>query len=65
MTNPEQTQRSDTDTSGGSVGEGNGAQADDRRGTVKPTDNPVPSSPQADEEAVRAGEETLERVKPY
>lgn len=38
---------------------------DDRRGDVKPTDNPVPSSPQADEEAVREGEEKLERVKPY
>ncbi|HLY48003.1 MAG TPA: hypothetical protein VKR21_02305 [Solirubrobacteraceae bacterium] len=39
--------------------------ADDRRGSVKPTDNPVPSSPAADEQAVREGEEKLERVKPY
>jgi hypothetical protein len=41
------------------------SRADDRRGEVKPTDNPVPSSPEADEEAVRQGEEKLERVKPY
>jgi hypothetical protein len=38
---------------------------DDRRGDVKPTDNPVPSSPEPEEDAVRAGEEKLERVKPY
>jgi hypothetical protein len=38
---------------------------DDRRGSVKPTDNPVPSSPEADEQAVREGAEKLERVKPY
>ncbi len=39
--------------------------ADDRRSPVNPTQNPMPSSPVADEEAVRKGEETLERVKPY
>jgi len=38
---------------------------DDRRGEVKPTDNPVPSSPEAEPEAVREGEEKLDRVKPY
>lgn len=38
---------------------------DDRRGTVDPAQNPAPSSPAPDEEAVRAGEEALERVKPY
>jgi hypothetical protein len=38
---------------------------DDRRGPVKPTDNPVPSSPEPDREAVREGEEKLDRVKPY
>lgn len=38
---------------------------DDRRGDVKPTDNPVPRSPEPEEEAVRAGEEKLDRVKPY
>jgi len=38
---------------------------DDRRGTVDPSQNPAPSSPAPDEEAVRKGEEALERVKPY
>jgi hypothetical protein len=38
---------------------------DDRRHDVRPTDNPAPSSPQADDEAVRKGVEMLERVKPY
>lgn len=38
---------------------------DDRRGDVKPTDNPVPRSPEADEAAVREGKEKLKRVKPY
>lgn len=38
---------------------------DDRRSTVNPADNPAPSSPQPDEEAVRKGEENLESVKPY
>ena len=41
------------------------AQGDDRRGEVKPSDNPRPSSPEADEAAVREGEEKLRRVKPY
>lgn len=40
-------------------------EVDDRRSPVDPTENPIPSSPEADEEAVRKGEETLERVKPY
>ncbi len=38
---------------------------DDRRGDVKPSDNPRPSSPEPDADAVREGEEKLERVKPY
>ena len=38
---------------------------DDRRGTVNPADNPRPSSPDAESDAVREGEEKLERVKPY
>lgn len=38
---------------------------DDRRGDVNPTDNPAPSSPETDVEALRKGEDTLERVKPY
>jgi hypothetical protein len=38
---------------------------DDRRGDVKPTDNPVPRSPEAEEDSVRAGKEKLDRVKPY
>ena len=39
--------------------------ADDRRTGVKPTENPAPRSPNANPEAVREGEEVLERVKPY
>jgi len=42
-----------------------GRAADDRRETVKPTDNPVPRSPEPEEDAVRDGEEKLARVKPY
>jgi hypothetical protein len=38
---------------------------DDRRSEVRPTDNPVPSSPAPDADAVREGEEKLERIKPY
>ena len=38
---------------------------DDRRGSVNPADNPRPSSPEAEADAVREGEEKLERVKPY
>lgn len=38
---------------------------DDRRGDVNPASNPAPRSPEPDERAVREGEETLERVKPY
>ena len=41
------------------------SRADDRRGDVKPTDNPVPRSPEPEEESVRQGEEKLQRVKPY
>lgn len=39
--------------------------ADDRTGTVDPTDNPVPANPPVDEEALGKGKEPLERVKPY
>lgn len=39
--------------------------ADERRGTVDPSQNPAPSSPEPDREAVERGEEILERVKPY
>jgi hypothetical protein len=38
---------------------------DDRRGTVRPGDDPAPVSPPVDEEAVRKGEDVLYRVKPY
>ena len=38
---------------------------DDRRGTVRPSDDPAPVSPPPDEEAVRKGQDVLERVKPY
>ena len=39
--------------------------ADDRRGEVNPAENPAPSSPAPDLDAVREGEEKLGRVKPY
>lgn len=35
---------------------------DDRRGTVNPADNPAPSSPEPDKDALRKGEENLDRV---
>jgi hypothetical protein len=38
---------------------------DDRKGTVNPADSPAPSSPEPNERAVREGEESLERIKPY
>jgi hypothetical protein len=38
---------------------------DERREAVNPAENPAPSSPEPDPDAVRKGEETLERVKPY
>lgn len=38
---------------------------DDRRGEVNPADNPAPTSPAPDKDAIRKGEEILQRVKPY
>jgi hypothetical protein len=38
---------------------------DQRRQAVNPTQNPAPRSPEPDREAIRKGEETLARVKPY
>ncbi len=38
---------------------------DDRKNTVNPADNPAPSSPAPEPDAVREGEDKLERVKPY
>jgi hypothetical protein len=38
---------------------------DERRAAVNPAQNPAPSSPEPDREALRKGEETLERVKAY
>jgi hypothetical protein len=35
---------------------------DERRGAVNPADNPAPSSPAADEDAVRKGQESLDSV---
>lgn len=58
------TQRDDT-TQEQEQDQTGGHKIDDRRGETKPTDNPVPSSPEADADAVREGEEKLERVKPY
>jgi hypothetical protein len=41
------------------------AAGDDRRSPVNPADNPRPSSPEPDADAVREGQEKLDRVKPY
>jgi hypothetical protein len=38
---------------------------DERREAVDPTHNPAPRSPEPDADAVKKGQETLERVKPY
>ena len=60
------TQRDDTTAQDQSQDQaGRARKIDDRRGDVKPTDNPVPSSPEPEANAVQAGEEKLERVKPY
>ncbi len=39
--------------------------SDDRRSDVNPADNPAPSSPEPDRDAIRDGEERLDSVKPY
>jgi hypothetical protein len=39
--------------------------ADDRRGSVRPWDDPAPVSPAPDREAIRKGEDILERIKAY
>lgn len=52
----------DYDSTAGSAGRRG---EDDRRGAVNPAENPAPSSPPPDEDAIRKGEENLERVKPY
>jgi hypothetical protein len=62
MTNREEDPRQERDP----AAEGGAERGrDDRRRPVNPADNPAPQSPEADHEAVRKGEETLERVKPY
>lgn len=38
---------------------------DDRRSERNPAENPAPTSPEPEREALRAGEEKLDRVKPY
>ena len=38
---------------------------DERREPVDPVQNPAPTSPEPDREAVEKGQEMLERVKPY
>jgi hypothetical protein len=38
---------------------------DDRRGERNPADGPAPTSPEPEQEALRSGEEKLDRVKPY
>ncbi len=49
-----------------SIGDGAGSRGtDERREPVDPTHNPAPRSPEPDADAVKKGQETLERVKPY
>lgn len=49
-----------------SIGDVAGSRGTDQRTEqVNPAQNPAPSSPEPDREAVKKGEETLERVKPY
>jgi hypothetical protein len=55
------TPESDPSSQSTAVGRG----SDERKQAVDPAQNPAPSSPEPDEEALRKGEETLERVKPY
>lgn len=62
MTNRDEFSQQDIESEAQTSGRGTG---DDRRGDVKPTDNPVPSSPAPDDDAVWEGEEKLDRVKPY
>lgn len=38
---------------------------DQRTEEVDPTQNPAPRSPEPDREAVKKGEQILDRVKPY
>lgn len=45
--------------------QGNRGTGDDRRSQVNPADNPRPSSPEPEADAIREGEEKLDRVKPY
>jgi len=59
MTEPDEGSRDSMAEAAGQRGE------DDRRHDVRPVDNPVPQSPAPDEEAIRKGEETLDRIKPY
>lgn len=62
MTQRDDTPQQDQQSEDQSVGQ---TKRDDRRGTVNPSDNPRPSSPEAEADAVREGEEKLDRVKPY
>ena len=49
-----------------SIGDVAGSRGTDQRTEqVDPAQNPAPRSPEPDQEAVKKGEETLERVKPY
>lgn len=57
------TRQEDARDSIGDVARSRGS--DERRKQVNPADNPAPSSPEPDREALRKGEEVLERVKPY
>ena len=66
MTNTPDTPNSTQEDVRDSFGDGAASRGtDNRREAVDPAQNPAPTSPEPDQEALRKGEETLERVKPY
>jgi hypothetical protein len=66
MTNPSDGRNSSQEEVRDSIGDVAGRRGtDERREAVDPAQNPAPSSPKVDQEALRKSEETLERVKPY
>lgn len=59
------TQRDDTSEHDQQTDAQNPGIGDDRRSQVNPADNPRPSSPEPEADALREGLEKLDRVKPY
>lgn len=66
MTTPPDGSNKDQQDIPDSIGELAGQRGtDERRQAVDPAQNPAPRSPGQDRDAVKKGEEILERVKPY